>query len=83
MEKKIEQKDGNGKPVLNDKEIQQHKAEREAVNNEIEHRASFEKVKMESKPFVDTKLSEPLEGRVEQGVPIGKDLQAETKISDV
>jgi len=82
LERKLEpKKDAEGKDIeLPEKEKLDLQAELEAVTNELETRKSFEKTEMKRREFVDTKLSQPLEGRDEQGVPIGKDVPPPTKI---
>lgn len=63
LEKQIEQKDEDGKLILNDVELAKAKAQLEAVTNELETRKSFEKVEMKRKDLVppptETKNVEP------------------------
>lgn len=65
LEKSLEpKKDAEGKTIEpNEKEVKEAKAELEAINDIIENKPKEQEV--------DTKLSEPIEGLDEQGVPIG------------
>lgn len=67
LEKSLEpKKDAEGKTIEpNEKEVKESKAELEAINDIIENKPKEE---------VDTKLSEPIEGLDEQGVPIGENV---------
>lgn len=72
LEKSLEpKKDAEGKTIEpNEKEVKEAKAELEAINDIIENKPKEE---------VDTKLSEPIEGLDEQGVPIGDNVPSPTK----
>ena len=71
LEKSLEpKKDAEGKTIEpNEKEVKESKAELEAINDIIENKPKEE---------VDTKLSEPIEGLDEQGVPIGDNVPPPT-----
>lgn len=71
LEKSLEpKKDAEGKTIEpNEKEVKESKAELEAINDIIENKPKEE---------VDTKLSEPIEGLDEQGIPIGDNVPPPT-----
>jgi hypothetical protein len=72
LEKSLEpKKDAEGKTIEpNEKEVKESKAELEAINDIIENKPKEE---------VDTKLSEPIEGLDEQGIPLGDNVPKPTQ----
>jgi len=73
LEKSLEKKDENGKSELNDKERTNAQSELTAITQHIE----------EKKKEADTRLSQPIEGLDEQGIPLGDNVPAEVKGNDV
>jgi len=76
LEKAISKVDENGKPELSDKEMADAKAEVEALDNLIKKDTTEAE---ENLP----KLSQPIEGVDEFGVPIGENVPPEIKPTDV
>jgi len=76
LEKSLEpKKDAEGKTIEpNEKEVKESKAELEAINDIIENKPKEE---------VDTKLSEPIEGLDEQGIPLGDERSGIKKEEDI
>jgi hypothetical protein len=74
LEKQLEKKDEEGKLELTDKERKNAEAELEAINQTIKEREDTTKSE-EKLP----KLSEPIEGVDEFGVPIGENVPPEVK----
>lgn len=69
LEKLLDKKDDNDKYILNDKERKDAQAELTAITEHIEDR----------KKEADTKLSKPIEGLDEQGIPTGDNVPPEVK----
>jgi len=78
IEKQLEKKDENGKSELTDKERKDAEAELEAINQTIQERKDTTEAE-EKLP----KLSQPIEGVDEFGVPIGENVPPVTKPTDV
>ena len=82
IEKKLEQKDEEGKLVLPETERMEMQAELEAVNSELETRKSFEKVEMKRKDLVPTPTdTKPTDVKTTTEVS-GKDVVVEEGVVD-